>query len=110
MERDNDSSAYITTTQALESLYGPVATPSMLKEVDHIHPVYQPFIEAASFVILASSGPGGLDASPRGDAPGFVHVHDSKTLYLPDRPGLPVPLAPGRVIGSMSSHEPWRRA
>ncbi len=51
MERDNDSSAYITTTQALESLYGPVATPSMLKEVDHIHPVYQPFIEAASFVI-----------------------------------------------------------
>ncbi|WP_413791665.1 MULTISPECIES: pyridoxamine 5'-phosphate oxidase family protein [unclassified Pseudomonas] len=87
MERHNDSSAYITTPQALESLYGPVAAPSILKEVDHIHPVYQPFIEAASFVILASSGPGGLDASPRGDAPGFVHVHDSKTLYLPDRRG-----------------------
>ncbi|SFL14338.1 pyridoxamine 5'-phosphate oxidase family protein [Pseudomonas sp. NFACC46-3] len=88
MERDNDSSsAYITTMQALESLYGPVAKPSILKEVDHIHPVYQPFIEAASFAILASSGPGGLDASPRGDAPGFVHVHDSKTLYLPDRRG-----------------------
>ncbi len=77
----------VTTTQALEQLYGPVARPSMVKEVDHLHPIYRPFIEAASFVILASSGPGGLDASPRGDGAGFVHIHDSKTLYLPDRRG-----------------------
>ena len=25
--------------------------------------------------------------SPRGDAPGFVHVLDDKTLVIPDRPG-----------------------
>lgn len=85
MNRDND--VYITTTEALEQLYGAVARPSMLKEVDHIHPAYRPFIEAATFVILASAGEGGLDASPRGDQAGFVHIEDSKTLYLPDRRG-----------------------
>lgn len=84
---DLEDSSYVTTLQALETLYGPIARPSMTKEVDHIHPVYKPFIEAAPFAILASSGSGGLDASPRGDAAGFVHVEDSKTLYLPDRRG-----------------------
>lgn len=61
--------------------------PRWSKEVDHIHPVYRPFIESAPFAILASSGPDGLDASPRGDQAGFVHIEDSKTLYLPDRRG-----------------------
>ncbi|MBX8601276.1 pyridoxamine 5'-phosphate oxidase family protein [Pseudomonas cichorii] len=84
---DTDSSDYVTDLQALEKLYGPIARPSILKEVDHIHAAYRPFIESASFVILASSGPGGLDASPRGDQAGFVHIEDSKTLYLPDRRG-----------------------
>lgn len=84
---DLEESPYVTTMQALEALYGPIAPPSRVKEVDHLHPVYRPFIEAATFVILASSGEGGLDASPRGDQAGFVHIEDSKTLYLPDRRG-----------------------
>lgn len=87
MEQENQKPNYITSLKSLESLYGQVAAPSLLKEVDHIHTAYRPFIEAASFVVLASSGPQGLDASPRGDAPGFVHVQDAKTLYLPDRRG-----------------------
>jgi len=38
--------------------------------------------------VLASRGSDGhLDASPRGDAPGFVHVVDDGTLAIPDRPG-----------------------
>ncbi|RMV65585.1 pyridoxamine 5'-phosphate oxidase family protein [Pseudomonas coronafaciens] len=85
--KNTHSSDYVTTTEALEALYGPIAAPSLVKEVDHIHPVYRPFIESAPFVVLASSGPGGLDASPRGDQAGFVHIEDSKTLYLPDRRG-----------------------
>src|SRR5712692_6269442 len=31
--------------------------------------------------------PYGMDCSPRGDAPGFVRVHDEKTLLVPDRRG-----------------------
>ncbi|PBP31732.1 flavin-nucleotide-binding protein [Pseudomonas syringae] len=82
-----DNSAFVTTLQALEATYGPIAPPSLIKEVDHIHEVYRPFIEQAPFAVLASAGPDGLDASPRGDQAGLVHIEDSKTLYLPDRRG-----------------------
>jgi hypothetical protein len=37
--------------------------------------------------VLATAGPGGLDCSPRGDAPGFVQLLDPKTLLIPDRRG-----------------------
>jgi uncharacterized protein len=36
---------------------------------------------------MCTAGPDGLDASPRGDAPGFVEVADPKTLLIPDRRG-----------------------
>ncbi len=38
-------------------------------------------------MIVASSGPGGLDCSPRGDPAGFVRVVDERTVMLPDRRG-----------------------
>ena len=38
-------------------------------------------------MVLATSGPEGLDCSPRGDPAGFVHVLDDKTLLIPDRRG-----------------------
>ena len=44
-------------------------------------------IEASPFAVLATSGTDGLDASPRGDAPGFVRIVDEKTLMLPERRG-----------------------
>ena len=37
--------------------------------------------------MLATSGPDGLDSSPRGDPKGFVRVVDEKTVILPDRRG-----------------------
>ncbi|MEZ3499862.1 pyridoxamine 5'-phosphate oxidase family protein [Pantoea sp. KPR_PJ] len=77
----------ITSEAELEQIYGAVAKPSITKETDHLHPAYRPFIEAATFVALATSGPGGLDVSPRGDPAGFVQVEDAKTLLLPDRRG-----------------------
>src|SRR6185369_15853350 len=60
---------------------------STVKEVDWITPHYRAFIEASPFVSLATSGPEGLDCSPRGDRPGFVRVADERTLLLPDRRG-----------------------
>jgi len=38
-------------------------------------------------VVLATSGPGGLDVSPRGDPAGFVTIDDDRTLLIPDRRG-----------------------
>lgn len=77
----------ITTAGQLEELYGPVGEASIQKEVSFIHPQYRAMIEASPFAILATSGPGGLDTSPRGDLPGFVAVEDEKTLLLPERRG-----------------------
>ena len=78
---------FVTSIEALERLYGQPYGPSIAKETDRITAHYRAFIEAAPFFALASSGPDGLDCSPRGDAPGFVRVLDEKTLLVPDRRG-----------------------
>lgn len=77
----------ITTKQALRELYGAPVPPALIKEIDYISPHYRSFVERSPFVILATCGSDGIDCSPRGDAPGFVRVHDEKTLLIPDRPG-----------------------
>ncbi|MFY0583733.1 pyridoxamine 5'-phosphate oxidase family protein [Cystobacter fuscus] len=77
----------VNDVETLERLYGVPAKSSALKEVDHLHPAYRPFIERSPFMVLATSGPGGLDASPRGDPAGFVVIEDTRTLLLPDRRG-----------------------
>lgn len=77
----------IADVATLEKLYGAPAGASLAKEVDHLHPHYQRLIAASPFFVLATCGPGGMDASPRGDAPGFVAVQDEKTLLIPDRRG-----------------------
>lgn len=47
------------------------------------------FIALSPFCVLSTSakGDGPADCSPRGDAPGFVHVIDDTTIAIPDRPG-----------------------
>ena len=77
----------ITSVEDLDALYGPVGEASLVKETGRIIPEYRALIEAAPFAVLTTRGPGGLDCSPRGDAPGFVRVADETTLLLPDRRG-----------------------
>ena len=77
----------ITTTEQLDALLGVVGEASLSKEVAFVHPHYRALIEASPFAVLATSGPGGLDASPRGDPPGFVVVEDERTLLIPERRG-----------------------
>lgn len=78
---------HITTLDQLEALFGVVGEASLRKEVPFVHPAYRQWMEASPFAMLATSGPGGLDASPRGDPAGFVVVEDEKTLLLPERRG-----------------------
>ncbi|MBA4741244.1 MAG: pyridoxamine 5'-phosphate oxidase family protein [Azoarcus sp.] len=77
----------ITRLEGLDALFGSVAAPSLKKEIDYIHPLYRQMIEASPFVVVATAGPDGLDASPRGDPAGFVVVEDERTLLLPERRG-----------------------
>lgn len=77
----------ITTLEQLKAIYGEPVGNSLVKELDHVSDHYRTMIEASPFVVLATSGPEGLDCTPRGDPPGFVRVVDRNTLMLPDRRG-----------------------
>ncbi len=77
----------VTDLDALDQLYGGVDERSIVKVTDYVHPMYRAWIEASPFAVLSTVGPEGMDASPRGDGPGFVTVEDRHTLLLPDRRG-----------------------
>lgn len=77
----------ITTLEELEALYASVSEIARAKEQNALTPHYRAFVEAAPFVVISTLGPNGIDASPRGDPPGFVRIVDDKTLLIPDRRG-----------------------
>jgi PPOX class probable FMN-dependent enzyme len=77
----------IRTVEELDALYDVPVPTSIIKEVDSITPLHRQYVDASPFVLIASSGPGGLDCSPRGDPAGFVRVVDEHTLLIPDRRG-----------------------
>ena len=77
----------VTDVAQLEAIYGEPNDASTVKVTDHVTAEYHALIEASPFAALATVGPEGLDCSPRGDAPGFVRIHDPRTLMMPDRRG-----------------------
>jgi PPOX class probable FMN-dependent enzyme len=77
----------IASVAELEAIYGQPNDASTVKVADRVTPEYHRLIEVSPFAALATSGPEGLDCSPRGDAAGFVRIHDEKTLMMPDRRG-----------------------
>ena len=84
----NGKQHVISTMAELEALYAdPVYPPAKVKETDRITNAYRALIEASPFFALATSGPDGLDCSPRGDPKGFVRVLDERTVLVPDRRG-----------------------
>ena len=79
---------YIENQTELEAIYSAApALASTAKVADHITPAYRKLIEHAPFVALATTGPEGLDCSPRGDAEAVVRVLDEKHIAMPDRRG-----------------------
>jgi hypothetical protein len=74
--------------QLREIIGGDPAQQVVIKITDRLNDLTRQFIDASSFVCVATASPdGGLDVSPRGDPKGFVHVLDERTLLLPERPG-----------------------
>ena len=87
ISRPSRPSDAVTTTEALEAIYDASSAVVSEKETRVITPLQARYIEEAPLVLLATSGPGGLDCSPRGDPAGFVRIVDERTLRLPDRRG-----------------------
>jgi uncharacterized protein len=77
----------VATVDELEAIYGFPGETSTVKVADRVTPAYRVLIEKSPFAALATSGPEGLDCSPRGDVAGFVRIHDQRTLMMPDRRG-----------------------
>ena len=77
----------VNSIDELESLYGTPGHTSLAKVSPKLTPAYQQILQASPFCAVATTGPEGLDCSPRGDASGFIHVLDERTLALPDRRG-----------------------
>lgn len=78
----------ISTLAELEAHFpDEVYPPARVKETNRITKAYRALIEASPFCIMATSGPDGLDTSPRGDPKGFVRIVDENTIILPERRG-----------------------
>jgi PPOX class probable FMN-dependent enzyme len=61
---------------------------ALAKEMRRLDRHCRDFIAAAPFLVIATADDQGrCDATPRGDAPGFVAVPDDATLLIPDRRG-----------------------
>jgi len=71
----------------LDALY---AAPSEMIQnavLDRLIDFHEAYLKAATFFCLSTGSADGLDASPRGGSPGFVHVLDAHTVAFADWPG-----------------------
>lgn len=68
----------------LGTIYGDPAPAALRKVADRLTPQYRDFIATARFCVLATVGPEGTDASPRGDDGPVVRPIDDRHLALPD--------------------------
>jgi PPOX class probable FMN-dependent enzyme len=78
----------IEDPERLREVYGAPSDRSLKKQLSRFDQHCRAFIARSPFLVIASSDPSGrCDASPKGDAPGFVEVLDDQTLLIPDRLG-----------------------
>jgi PPOX class probable FMN-dependent enzyme len=59
-----------------------------IKVLDFVDGHARDYISRSPFLVLSTAdADGNIDASPKGDSPGFVLIEDERTLVIPDRPG-----------------------
>ena len=77
----------ITDAAGLRGRYRAPSAVAVEKEIGHLDRGARSFLAAATFLVLATSGPHGTDASPRGGPAGFVSVLDDHRLAFGDLAG-----------------------
>lgn len=84
-------SVSLTTPRTAEDLcerFGPPEDVAVKHKLPYLDEAAVRFIAQCPFVIVATAdAQGRCDASPKGDPPGFLHIADERTVYLPDRSG-----------------------
>ncbi|HTQ35047.1 MAG TPA: pyridoxamine 5'-phosphate oxidase family protein [Stellaceae bacterium] len=72
----------------IREIYGHPMERTVKKQLPRLEKHSRAFIAMSPFLVMATcDAEGRCDASPKGDAPGFVHVLDDETLLIPDRLG-----------------------
>jgi PPOX class probable FMN-dependent enzyme len=78
----------IEDPRQLREIYGAPSERSLKKQLSRLDKHCRAFIARSPFLVMATADEAGhCDASPKGDAPGFVQVLDDETLLIPDRLG-----------------------
>jgi uncharacterized protein len=72
----------------IREIYGHPQERAVKKQLARLEKHSRAFIALSPFIVMATcDAEGRCDASPKGDAPGFVAVLDDHTLLIPDRLG-----------------------
>jgi PPOX class probable FMN-dependent enzyme len=83
-----DDAHSIDSVEKLRAVVGEPGPGIELKVYDRMVPEAMEYIARSPFLVLSTAdAEGRLDASPKGDDPGFVEIEDDQTLVIPDRPG-----------------------
>jgi PPOX class probable FMN-dependent enzyme len=78
----------ITSFEELRTLFGEPSDLAKRKVISLVDEHCRNYISQSPFLVLSTSDENGYtDASPRGDAPGFVLVLDKNRIVIPERPG-----------------------
>jgi PPOX class probable FMN-dependent enzyme len=84
----NNDPHILRSVEALREVVGAEIPGLSVKNEIQLNEFAKDFLQRSPFLVLATSdAQGNLDASPKGDGPGFVLVEDAHTLVIPDRPG-----------------------
>lgn len=78
---------WIDDESALRDLYRAPTATAVRKTIDHVDDGAASFLAAATLVVVATSGPDGNDASPRGGPPGFLRRLDPHRVAFADLSG-----------------------
>jgi PPOX class probable FMN-dependent enzyme len=84
---DHTPAASTPAPPELDTLYDPPAERIQKSVLDRLVDFHRAYLTQATFFCLATGSERGLDASPRGGPPGFVHALDAHRVAFADWPG-----------------------
>jgi uncharacterized protein len=78
----------IETFEELRRVLGAPRETTKAKVLPALDEQASEFVRTSAFAIVATMGADGIvEASPKGDEPGFVRIEDDRTLLMPERSG-----------------------
>jgi PPOX class probable FMN-dependent enzyme len=82
------SVSIVEDIREIREIYGEPMERTIKKQLPRLEKHSRAFIALSPFIVMSTcDAEGRCDASPKGDAPGFVSVIDDETLLIPDRLG-----------------------